>query len=277
MIMGKIKRYRNVVERFLSGDNGQRFFNIAYSLGAAIVILGALFKILHLSGGDTLLSIGMGTEVIMFILTAFDRPPREPDWEHILTGHHHAATEENATAAATVATHVQTPAYAATQQQATPAAPAAPQGHGTVMAGTGVQATGVQASTGVQVTTGPQTAFPAEVSAQVEQSIKTIGDTLDGYIEQMTALNRNISGLNTIYEVQLRSVSSQLDAFDSVNRGMMDMRRMYEETARRSELYHQEAEKLTSHMQQLNQIYERMLQAMTVNMSNRQTAAPNPD
>lgn len=263
MIMGKIKRYRNVVERFLSGDNGQRFFNIAYSLGAAIVILGALFKILHLSGGDTLLSIGMGTEVIMFILTAFDRPPREPDWEHILTGHHHAATEENATAAATVATHVQTPAYAATQQQA---APAALQGHGTVMAGTGVQASA-----------GMQTAFPAEVSAQMEKSIKTIGDTLDGYIEQMTALNRNISGLNTIYEVQLRSVSSQLDAFDSVNRGMMDMRRMYEETARRSELYHQEAEKLTSHMQQLNQIYERMLQAMTVNMSNRQTAAPNPD
>lgn len=75
MIMGKIKRYRNVVERFLSGENGQRFFNIAYSLGAAIVILGALFKILHLSGGDTLLSIGMGTEVMMFILTAFDRPP----------------------------------------------------------------------------------------------------------------------------------------------------------------------------------------------------------
>lgn len=91
MIMGKIKRYRNVVERFLSGENGQRFFNIAYSLGAAIVILGALFKILHLSGGDTLLSIGMGTEVMMFILTAFDRPPREPDWEHILTGSHTVA------------------------------------------------------------------------------------------------------------------------------------------------------------------------------------------
>ena len=46
--MDKIKRYKNVVERFLSGENGQRFFNIAYSIGAAIVILGALFKILHL-------------------------------------------------------------------------------------------------------------------------------------------------------------------------------------------------------------------------------------
>ena len=50
--MDKIKRYKNVVERFLSGENGQRFFNIAYSIGAAIVILGALFKILHLRGGS---------------------------------------------------------------------------------------------------------------------------------------------------------------------------------------------------------------------------------
>ncbi len=118
MIMGKIKRYRNVVERFLSGENGQRFFNIAYSLGAAIVILGALFKILHLSGGDTLLSIGMGTEVMMFILTAFDRPPREPDWEHILTGSHTVAE-----GAATTIQPASTPAGTAPLQNDSPAAP----------------------------------------------------------------------------------------------------------------------------------------------------------
>ena len=81
--MGKIKRYKNSIERFLSGEKGQRFFNFAYSIGAAIVIWGALFKILHLPGGNTLLSIGMGTEVLMFILTAFDRPPREYRWEEV--------------------------------------------------------------------------------------------------------------------------------------------------------------------------------------------------
>ena len=81
--MGKYKRYKNSVERFLSSEKGQRFFNFAYSIGAAIVIWGALFKILHLPGGSTLLSIGMGTEVLMFILTAFDRPPREYHWEEV--------------------------------------------------------------------------------------------------------------------------------------------------------------------------------------------------
>ena len=39
--MGKIKKYKNIVERFLSSEGGQRFFNAAYSLGAAVVILGA--------------------------------------------------------------------------------------------------------------------------------------------------------------------------------------------------------------------------------------------
>ena len=55
----------------------QRFFNFAYSIGAAIVIWGALFKILHLPMGNLLLTIGMGTEVLMFIITAFERPEKE--------------------------------------------------------------------------------------------------------------------------------------------------------------------------------------------------------
>ena len=58
--MGKYKKYKNRIEKFLSGDSGKRFFNFAYSIGAAIVILGALFKILHLPGGNFMLSVGMG-------------------------------------------------------------------------------------------------------------------------------------------------------------------------------------------------------------------------
>lgn len=81
--MGKIKKYKNGIERFLSGEKGQRFFNFAYSIGAAVVIWGALFKILHLPGGNTLLCIGMGTEVLMFVLTAFDRPAEEYKWEEV--------------------------------------------------------------------------------------------------------------------------------------------------------------------------------------------------
>ena len=81
--MGKAEKYKNSIEKFLQWEGGQRLFNFAYSIGAAIVILGALFKILHLPGGNFLLSLGMGTEVVMFILTAFDRPAKEYKWEEV--------------------------------------------------------------------------------------------------------------------------------------------------------------------------------------------------
>ena len=53
---------------------GQTFLNYAYSWGASIVILGALFKLTHLPGGNLMLFLGMGTEAIVFFLAAFDRP-----------------------------------------------------------------------------------------------------------------------------------------------------------------------------------------------------------
>ena len=59
--MGKYKKYKRGISAWISSDSGQRFFNFAYSIGAAVVIWGALFKILHLPGGNFLLSLGMGT------------------------------------------------------------------------------------------------------------------------------------------------------------------------------------------------------------------------
>ena len=53
---------------------GKTFLNYAYSWGAAIVILGALFKLTHLPLANIMLFIGMGTEVFVFFISAFDRP-----------------------------------------------------------------------------------------------------------------------------------------------------------------------------------------------------------
>ena len=62
------------LQHWMDSVPGQTFLNYAYSWGAAIVILGALFKLTYLPGGHTLLFIGMGTEVVVFFLSAFDRP-----------------------------------------------------------------------------------------------------------------------------------------------------------------------------------------------------------
>lgn len=62
------------LQKWLDSVPGQTFLNYAYSWGAAVVILGALFKLTHLPGANLMLYLGMGTEAIVFFLSAFDRP-----------------------------------------------------------------------------------------------------------------------------------------------------------------------------------------------------------
>ena len=93
----------------------------------------------------------------------------------------------------------------------------------------------------------------------------------------MEDLNKNISGLNTIYEIQLKSISSQLDSIDRVNRGLKDIRDMYEKSAAESAHYCDETEKMARYMKQLNSVYEKMIKAMTVNMYRPMPGMPGID
>lgn len=305
--MGKIKRYKNSIEKFLSGESGQRFFNFCYSIGAAIVIWGALFKILHLPGGNTLLCIGMGTEVLMFILTAFDRPPREYRWEDVFPVLESRNPDDRpgfgTGAQGGVVINGTIPADMADMAgegsaQQVPHGARANGAQGPVT----VSLAGMEASAGAPVAASPEsmadltlatqeylsrmseiattmeqlrdtTAALNEVSRVLLDSYKAITDnsagissSSTGYVAQMEDLNRNIGGLNTIYEIQLKSVSSQLDSIDRVNRGIKDIRDMYEKSSAQSMRYYEETEKMARYMQQLNQVYEKMIHAMTVNM-----------
>lgn len=257
--MVKIRKYANVIERFLHGEKGQRFFNFAYSIGAAIVIWGALFKILHLPGGSLLLCIGMGTEIAMFILTAFDRPPKEYAWEEVFP----VLDTKNADDRPEFLAHPEV-----------------------VMAGGGYPAgeyseasAGVAAVAAVPASTQrapelpelPKVADFAEVSAEYVSQMQSIAEQMaklnETYSAQMQDLNRNVAGLNTIYEIQLKSISSQLETIDHVNRGLKDIRDMYEKSANESIRYCEETEKMSKYMHQINAVYEKMITAMTININ----------
>jgi gliding motility-associated protein GldL len=322
--MGKIKRYKNVVEKFLSGESGQRFFNAAYSIGAAVVIWGALFKILHLPGGNTLLSIGMGTEVLMFILTAFDRPEQQYHWEEVFPVLASKDPEDrpdfNSGSGIVIAGGGGGGATGEgegdmTQALAGSITPA--QAKGVVGLPQGIDlseddtrslsesiakmaAASDQLSRMAELTDATQQYLSqmATISEQMEKLASTtmalnqVSETLlgsyraitdnsenitqssTGYVEQMEALNRNIGGLNTIYEIQLKSISSQLDSIDRVNRGLKDIRDMYEKSAAESAHYCDETEKMARYMKQLNSVYEKMIKAMTVNMYRPMTGMP---
>ncbi len=332
----------------------QRFFNFAYSIGAAIVIWGALFKILHLPMGNLLLTIGMGTEVLMFIITAFERPEKEYHWEDVfpildtgdpddrpqvlngtqpaqvtINGDITAAASDDADGDSGVppipgqegaqqvtisslpasiggATVVASPEVAATiaamSQQEVKAVMGLPQGLELSEEETKSLSESIakmnnasdQLSKMAELTDATQQ-YLSQMSAiseqmkqlsettnalnNVQQTLLTsyqaitsnsesITNNTTGYIEQMEALNRNVGGLNTIYEIQLKSISSQLESIDRVNRGLKDIRDMYEKSAAESAHYCDETEKMARYMKQLNSVYEKMIKAMTVNMYN---------
>ena len=272
--MGKVQRYKKGLSGFISSEKGQRFFNFAYSIGAAIVIWGALFKILHLPGGNFLLSLGMGTEVLMFVLTAFDRPPKEYKWEEVFPVLDSKNPEDR---------------------------PEFGTGTGVVIAG-GAPSQGVPASGAAGMMQAPPAdlaqasqQYFEQLSAMITElqhlrettaALNGVSDTLlesyqaitqhsaeitssaNGYVQQMQALSHNLGGLNTIYEIQLKSVSSQIDAIDRVNKGIKEIRDMYERSASQSTRYCEETERMAMYMQQLNSVYERMINAMTINMYN---------
>lgn len=266
-----LTKYKNRLERFFSSERGQRFFNFAYCIGAAIVILGALFKITYIRGGDTLLIIGMGTEVLIFILNAFDRPSRDYNWEYVFP-ELDAKDPENRTESGAVS-------------------PTVGKLRGSVPTVTGAMPAGNVVAQGAM----PAVNFnDGETISEITQQFKQIADTTkrindmsasllesfsgiiersgsigassSGYAEQMEQLTRNIAGLNTIYEIQLKSISSQLDSIERVNCGIKDIRDMYEKSAAQSTKYCEETEKMARHIEQLNKVYENMLYAMTVNM-----------
>ena len=293
------------------GRKGQRFFNFAYSIGAAIVIWGALFKILHLPGGNTLLSIGMGTEVLMFILTAFDRPPKEYQWENVFPELDDPKNPEDEEQETLVDGDTAEPDEIVDLEEAN-ATPAPSFGGGTIVIGGAGAPTAAVATQGApaQVATPATVAdattdYTAQIAAMAEEmrrlhestaqlnevsrtlldsyraitdNSENISSTSAGYVDQLTDLNRNIKGLNTIYEIQLKSISSQLDSIERVNRGIKDIRDMYEKSAEQSARYCEETEKMARYMQQLNKVYEKMIHAMTVNpmMAAAASSQPSP-
>ena len=68
--MSNYSKYNVVyqLQKWMDSVAGQIFLNYAYSWGAAVVILGTLFKLTHLPEANLMLFLGMGTEVVVFIL-----------------------------------------------------------------------------------------------------------------------------------------------------------------------------------------------------------------
>lgn len=226
------------LQKWMDSVAGQTFLNYAYSWGASIVILGTLFKLTHLPGANFFLFLGMGTEVLVFFISAFDRPfdktadgmeldvHMDAGEQHSNHVEHHATTVlPSGVSAAPV---VNTEAIAAVSSSV------ASVSGGGVVALPQMTPELEEATTNYVDELKRLTEMLSRVSVQSEK--------LSHDSEEMENLNRTLTGICKVYELQLKSASSQIGTIDEIN---AQTKRMAEQIA------------------ELNKIYTRMIEAMS--------------
>ena len=252
------------LQKWLDSVPGQTFMNYAYSWGASIVILGTLFKLTHLPGANFMLFLGMGTEGVVFFIAAFDRPfDKTADGMELPTHVGEIGTE------------------AETEIEVAPTTVVG--GGGTIIIGGGGVIGDGEAAVGPQHS--EQAAVDTEAIAAVASSVTTMAggsvvapvpsvnpeleEATANYVdelkrltemlskvaeqserltrdsEEMENLNRTLTGICKIYEMQLKGASQQIGTIDEIN---------------------EQTRKMADQIAELNQIYTRMIEAMTVNM-----------
>lgn len=276
------------LQKWMDSVPGQTFLNYAYSWGASVVILGTLFKLTHLPGANIMLFAGMGTEVFVFFLSAFDRPfDKTQDGKELPT---HIDDEEIDNEEAEVEAAYEAGRNGESPAEAAAHVGAAVGGGGTIIIGGGsiqggavqgdaasVQGGVFQGGAAVQsgVAAGQDAAavnvaaaaadFAAnrEVAVQLADAqasyldqLKNLTETLQKVSEQsvrltrdseeMENLNRTLTGICKVYEMQLKGASQQIGTIDQIN---------------------EQSRHMAQQIEQLNSIYARMIEAMTVNMN----------
>lgn len=274
------------LQKWLDSVPGQTFLNYAYSWGASIVIFGTLCKLTHLPGANFWLYLGMGTEVIVFFISAFDRPfdktadgkdlPTHVGEDEALADNEEAQetpvanTQSGMVGGGTIIIGGNGHMAAASAMDASGSGAQQGEGVGLSVDGAGSSAEGARLPEGATPSVIGNTAWiqqQQEVSPEMEEATSNYVDELKKLTEmlakvseqsqrltrdseEMENLNRTLTGICKVYEMQLKGASAQIGTIDQINE---QSRRMAEQIA------------------ELNKIYARMIEAMTVNM---RSAAP---
>ena len=259
------------LQKWMDSVPGQTFLNYAYSWGASIVILGTLFKLTHLPGANFFLFLGMGTEVFVFFISAFDRPfdkttdGMELD-THVKTAEDELEPVHAESASATIVGGNGGTIIIGGGNSASPSSPSSPTSETSIpgrpsQTGVDTEAIAAVSSAVTTMAGGPATVLPQvnpeleEATANYVDELKRLTEMLSKVSEQserlardseeMENLNRTLTGICKVYELQLKSASSQISTIDEIN---------------------DQTRKMAEQIAELNKIYTRMIEAMTVNM-----------
>ncbi|GGH77865.1 type IX secretion system motor protein PorL/GldL [Phaeocystidibacter marisrubri] len=215
--------------------NGKRFKNFMaklYGIGAAVVILGALFKILHLEGADYMLIVGLTTEAVIFIFSAFEKPHEEYDWALVYP---ELAGMEDPDAEIRGGGRSSAPALSPSQELDRMLEDAKIGPELIQSLGDGMRRLG-------------------DTAASLNTAVDAAGATAE-YSQQLSAASKNMESLNALYAVQLENTSSQVEMQNSLMEKLGT-------SVNDSEKLATEVSTLVQNIGNLNTVYGNMLSAM---------------
>ena len=252
---------------------------MVYGLGAAVVIVGALFKILHWPGANEMLTVGLLTEAVIFAISAFEKPHEDPDWSLVypeLAGMHDDEDGHNKKAIASNKDGV--------SQQLDKMLEEAKVGPELIASlGNSLKTLGDNTSkladiTDASVATNEYVSSIKKASQSVDDlsdSYNKASESLTGlsmtnqdgatYGEQLQRVSKNLSELNSIYELQLRGASQHSEATAKLYTGIESLMSNLHESVADTKKYKEEMSQLTSNLTSLNTVYGNMLTAMNIN------------
>lgn len=248
-----------------------------YGIGGAIVILGALFKILHLPGANFMLILGLGTEAGIFFLSAFEPPHEDPDWTLVYPelamghgdgDHDHIAIEDNGSV---------------TEQLDTMLADAKIEPELIESLGDGLRKLSDNANQLGEMSgaTAANDEFVSSLSA-ASQKVGKLTDAYDAasesimgmvsteeegatFGEQMTKVSTNLAALNNVYEMQLKGSTDHLEATEKMYSGITELMTNLHDSLDDTRQYKTSMAELSKNLTALNTVYGNMLSAMNIN------------
>lgn len=262
----------------------KNFMAKLYGIGAAVVIVGALFKIQHWPGAGIMLTVGLGTEALIFVFSAFEPIHEDPNWElvypELALGHSEdldhgalpvAGGRSNRGGGSGVTEHLDKMLEEAKID-----------GELLGRLGDGMRRLGDNAAQLSSVTTAAAATDSYVNSLQAaSQKVSSLSEayerasvsisgmtstTAEGesFGEQMQKVSKNLAALNNVYELQLKGSTQHLEATEKFQQQVTEMMHNLSASAEDTKLYKENMALLSKNLTDLNTVYGNMLKAMTI-------------
>lgn len=268
-----------------NSDSGKRTVGAVYSIGAAVVIVGALFKLMHWPMAGVLLTIGMFTEAILFTIGVFEKPHKEYEWDRVFSfdgegqalagaGSLPAAGKLNEKELASLSDGIKSLAETAKDLSSLSVAMGSAKKFTEHMeAATGVAAQYAEVQQSLNKVTGNLLTSYEVLSGDMN----TVVAHTKQYADKVDGINKSLASLNAVYEIQLKNLQAQSEAIaaqaenarllaDSTNSVAVENKKVQQLTVEAGEevkKYKDVAVQLTAQVAELNKVYGNMLNALS--------------